>query len=127
MPTLRPNNSTGFTLMELLVVLTIIGLVAAMLVPRMDFKPSGLSKRDARLQLQTLMAERRTQAIEAGQTGHLLQHELPKGIALYNEGGQRIERLSFFSDGSVSPAHASINDGKRTRIDPLTGRLSDER
>lgn len=74
------NRSMGFTLIEMLVVLTVIGLLAAILLPSIFRKPAYLARGRVAVELQTQVARA---SGEAQATGHPVNLDLSnaKGVS----------------------------------------------
>lgn len=120
MPTLPQNSATGFTLVELLVVLAIMTMAASLLVPRLN-RPDRIERIQKVERLAQQLALARSEAIRTASRVQPDPERVPEGIeiVLPDPGA----RLTFYADGSASPA--LVRGGAQTlaQIDALTGRL----
>lgn len=63
---MRLTKRAGFTFIEILIVMVIIGIVAAVSIPRLRGSQNSLNVRSARAAMQTLVAKTRAAAIQRG-------------------------------------------------------------
>lgn len=120
MPTSAWANSRegGFTLVEMLVVLTILGIAAVLLVGRMDQAPRFARERDVAV-LETQVAAARHEAVRTGTTVRLDPAEAIGGAAV--EGAVFGPGLALYADGSTSGGMITIGDVPVLTVDWLTG------
>ena len=130
----------GFTLIEVLVVLTIIALAAAIAAPRFDFLKGALMRRDAAGLLSDLKTLREDAMYSGTQTslrltrgGYLIE---PARVARALWGGEAVsidarprwdggesKDIVFFPDGSSTGGEVTLGDATRKivfTVDPLT-------
>ena len=145
MRTSRPGRQSGFTLLELIVVLILLGAAAAVVIPSFTGGFLGLQMETASRDLVTRMRQARVEAVakqsvyriilggeeqldeakyaladEYGRT--LRSYDLPEGISLSLEEPLTI---SFYPNGRSSGGRFGLRrDGGREliiRVDPVTG------
>jgi general secretion pathway protein H len=136
----------GFTLFELLVVLTIVALASTVIIPSLVGRTGLEAKRVAR-ELAAGLRQARGQAIVRNQTTSLALNvderrfnvagdprtrQLHKGVtlALYTARsellGAQAGNIRFFPDGSSTGGRITVSGGKQTYlvdVDWLTGRV----
>ncbi|MDP5293437.1 GspH/FimT family pseudopilin [Oceanimonas sp. CHS3-5] len=141
------NKATGFTLLELLVVLTIAVLALAVALPRFAALLPGAELKSYSRQTAALLRLARSQAIATGDvvilsldvkqrhtqlSGQAKEHAWPSGVTLSLKDTQTsrqpdgIAELMFYPDGASSGGTvrvASDNRQFRIRVDWLTGRV----
>ncbi|GER06633.1 general secretion pathway protein GspH [Iodidimonas muriae] len=144
----RPN---GFTMIELLVVMAVMGLVIAVATPRFHHALPGLEFRHAVHNLAAAMRQTRAAAIASGATQVLVldlddslyqfpngdPQALPQGLRFENlvdvtdiDRDERQVRYVFYPDGTSPGGRVLIETGQGTtprsaviEIDWLTGRV----
>lgn len=126
MPTYPPRiDAAGFTLMEMLVVLTIMGIVAAAAVTYLPGAAhAGERQRIAALARQAL-GQDRAASMAQGQVIVVAPSDLPpRGSAISIESAGN-GSLAFFPDGSTSGGRVMLNRTPLLDVDWLTGAITD--
>jgi general secretion pathway protein H len=132
---LHPRRATGFTLLEILIVLAILSLAVALAVPYLERQTSRAALAAAAQQVRAALTTARSDAITqdrevtiAGDIGGYrldgVRHAFPAspGIRVEVRGGTRI---SFFPSGGTSGGELILRDANETvaiDIEALTGR-----
>jgi len=127
-PTERGSSEGGFTLIEMLVVLTIVALVAVVGAVTLQRKPGALTRQRAAIQVKAAALEARRQAMASGHPSSLDLSKVPaaKGaLALKAAKGGVEPVLAFYPDGSSSGGTILFDERPLMRIDWLTGRIND--
>ncbi|WP_310474878.1 prepilin-type N-terminal cleavage/methylation domain-containing protein [Sandarakinorhabdus sp.] len=130
------GETSGFTLLEMLVVLTIAGLVAGIGFPRLQAQIAAQEWRTGVAQVRSLLRAARAQAVRSGGVvvvataadGRSLRMTnadalaLPKSVAV-----AMTQSITFHPDGSASGGLAAVTSGNRTMrigVAPDTGLAS---
>ena len=128
MPTCpRPTErALGFTLVEMLVVLTVLGLLAAMLAATMGREPDRLARQKAAQTLRAAFAEARLEARRTGRTARVEPAALVEESRIANPafpaaGGS----ILFYPDGSTSGGTVRLGEARLLEVDWLTGEVKD--
>lgn len=142
-----PHHAAGFTLLELLVVLTIAGLLLAIVAPGLSDAVTSARLRVTARQIEAALRETRAAALRQAQPARLTvdaaghgfatgsrNFVLPKGQSLSYApfAGNLPNRpaapaVEFLSDGSSTGGALIISNGRnqtRVAVDWLTGRIS---
>lgn len=90
----RPSKSSGFTLLELILVLLVLAVIAAVVAPSLRGFTIGRSKSDAATQLIALTGYARTQAISEGRVYRLNFDPSGRSFWLTAQNGGAFQRLS---------------------------------
>lgn len=119
------NNSAGFTLIEMIVVIAVLGLVIAMLVQYGPLKDRWAATQGAAATVAAAMEQARGRAISSGAPVTVALPALPDwlGVAVSAPPGG----IVFEPDGSATAARVVLDDGGRritVATDWLTGRVS---
>lgn len=128
------NRAGGFTLLEVLVVLAILGLGAGLVATRLKPGGTGLQVRAAASDFRDLLRAARSSAIGENRTvtvqtvpgGAAFSGGRPFGLAAgLRLGGPPL--MAFGPDGSATAARFQLTDGQRVvwvDVDWLTGRVA---
>jgi general secretion pathway protein H len=120
----RRTHDAGFTLIELVVVLTLLGLASAMELPRF-WAATGPSARERAAAVAGVLRDARQQAIATARpVGVPIDPTLVTGRTL---AGDPMREILFFPDGSSTGGSISIELRQRraiVEIDDLTGAVS---
>ena len=137
LPAAREKRAGGFTLLELLVVLAILGLVSAIVVSIAPGRLSGVHDQAAARKLAVELRSARNAAKTTGSPAHfavtstntarLLSLSRAAKIVYRPVIGNDTSEIVFQSDGSSNGGVVEINSGERTvarlDIDWLTGQV----
>lgn len=145
---IRGARAGGVTLLEMLLVLMLIGLVTALVAPRIGTGPSGAELRSSARQLAAglrlarniAVTERRPVMLEVDieHGAFRLDHEpqsrrLPDGVklSLYTASedvvSEKVGSIRFFPDGGSNGGRITVAAGERSYrvgVDWLTGRVT---
>lgn len=138
----RDGNARGFTLFELLVVLSIVGLISAVALPRFIQALPGTELKNAARDLGASLRKARSEAIRSGRqvtlvltedTGSVIQGPgvtgwtLPRGLTLQSDRSPPSNgpaQIRFYPDGSSEGGGITLARGTRRfdiGVDWLTG------
>ncbi|HWE75576.1 MAG TPA: GspH/FimT family pseudopilin [Stellaceae bacterium] len=143
----RPIAQRGFTLIEMLVVLTIAALIVGLALPRLTGAEEKATLRTAAHEVAAALRNTRSLAMTRGQTeafiintangafraGQAAPAQLPRGIQLAlvtttaDQESASQGRIQFFADGSSTGGGVLLASGKtrsQVLVDWLTGRVS---
>lgn len=129
-PTERHLGERGFTLIEMLVVLTIVGLVAAVGAVTLQRHPGGLTRQRAAIQIRSAAEQAHQQALSAGRPTLLDLGKISatKGaLTLDAVQGDKKLQLAFYPDGSSTGGTVLLDERPLLRVEWLTGRIFDVR
>lgn len=141
------ERGSGFTLFEVLLVLAIMGVIAAVVAPMVFRGFSGTQSRAAALEIAAALRQARGAAVaenadvavvfDIGRNAYAMDRAKPKvlpgdlHIAFYGAQGEQVAAdrggIRFFADGSATGGQVSVSDGKtryNVDVDWLTGRIS---
>jgi type II secretion system protein H len=147
MPMSHPGSSDGFTLLEVVVVLVLLGLAAALVIPSFTAGLRGLELETAGRDLITRMKQARTDAlnqqtvfrvvlsddsVEAARYAlvdeygrPLKAYELPADVSVEVQEGELPLTISFYPNGRSSGGWFDLRSegGRKLKIvvDPVTG------
>jgi general secretion pathway protein H len=148
MSRLCPNQQRGFTLIEMLVVMTIAALIVGLALPRLTGTTERATLRTATHQIAAALRDTRSLAMTRGRSEAFIidtangafragptaqPGQLPRGIqlALITVTSDRDSasrgRIQFFADGSSTGGGVLFASGKirsQVLVDWLTGRVS---
>jgi general secretion pathway protein H len=147
-PVRARRSAAGVTMIELLIVLSIMGLIAAMVVPMLSGGVSGSELKGAAREVAAGLRYARSDAVATGQETRLVfdlekrtfkidrtarVHALPKKIDLKlftaqsDIASDRTGAIRFFPDGGSNGGRLTIAAGNRkyeVDVDWLTGRVA---
>lgn len=110
----------GFTLIEMLVVLALIALVAALALPRLGSTPNMSSQEQLRSAL-AILADARSAAVASGQAQALDPAALGAN-ARYAAATGASDRIRFYPDGSSSGGTLTLAPGRSIALSLVDGR-----
>ena len=144
----RCTSAVGVTLLELLIVLSIMAIVAAMVVPMLGNGVSGSELKSAARQVAAALRSARSDALVTRQETRVVlnleqrtfqidgdprQHALPRQVELKLFTAQRdivddkVGAIRFYPDGGSNGGRVTIAAGERkyeVDVDWLTGRVA---
>ncbi|HEY0087135.1 MAG TPA: type II secretion system protein [Allosphingosinicella sp.] len=121
-----PTRKAGFTRIEMLVVLTIIGLVAAAAAVRLGGPPAGAARQRAVQTLRVAFAKARSEASATGRAAAVRPAALVAEAALATPAFPAPPgEILFYPDGSSSAGTVSLRGAPVLEIDWLTGEARD--
>jgi general secretion pathway protein H len=147
-PARRRRRSAGVTLLELLIVLSIMALIAAMTVPMLSGPVSGAALKGAAREVAAGLRYARSESVSTRRETRLVfdleqrtfridrdarVHQLPKGVDLKLFTAQsdiadaKTGAIRFFPDGGSNGGRVTIAAGERkyeVDVDWLTGRVA---
>lgn len=110
----------GFTLIEMLVVLALIALVAALALPRLGSPPSRTGQEQLR-SVRAILADARSAAVTSGRTQALDPAALGRS-ARYAPAIGSSARIIFYPDGSSSGGTVTLAPGRSITLSLADGR-----
>ncbi len=143
-----PHRAAGVSLLELLIVLAIMGFVAALAIPMLGSGPSGTELRSTARQLASGLRLARSEAVALRRETFLLldvaerrfkvgsdprEHALPRGVELKLFTAQKdlvddkVGSIRFYPDGGSNGGRITVGTGERkyeVDVDWLTGRVA---
>jgi general secretion pathway protein G len=124
----RRSAEHGFTLIEMLVVLAILGLVAAVAAQNIGRRPAGLIREEGEAKLDLALDRARRDAARTGTAQSVDPAALIPGASLSGDLPARVSRpglILVYPDGSSNGGLVSANGQAVARIDWLTGEARD--
>jgi prepilin-type N-terminal cleavage/methylation domain-containing protein len=121
------TNDAGFTLIEMLVVLTIMGLLAGIAITNLAHRPAFVTRGQVRAQLERAAARAREKAIASGAAASIDLGAVAPGdtIVFAPTLGDTHAAPLFYPDGSSNGGDIAASGVALARIDWMTGRISD--
>ena len=119
--------ASGFTLIEMLVVLTIVSLIAAAVVGGLDRPSRGIARTQAVSKLEAAVRDARRDAVSTGTRVYVdPQVFIPGAVvtAAWSGAGASAGSLIFYADGSSSGGVISLDEVPLVTVDWLTGQVS---
>ena len=124
------QRTAGFTLIEMLVVLTIMGLAAAIMANAMRREPGGLQRQRAFQTLESAIVAGQHEARSTGKPVTLYPGRLMAGASIAEPllGKQsNDETLTLYPDGSTTGGTIMLSAAPLLQIDWLTGQVTHAR
>lgn len=140
-PPLPARGDSGFTLLEMLVVLGITGLIAGLLYPQIETAGFAVRQRVARERVAEAAEIARAMALRSGEAATLAAGEGGTVLMIAGAGSRRIaldpagqirltvrpQTIAFHPDGSTTGGELVLGSGRdapRYVVDPASGRLT---
>lgn len=119
LPSLPPGTERGFTLLEMLVVLTITGLIAGLLYPQIEKSRGAVAQRLVREQVTAGMAAARAAALRSGApvalradaSGLVIAGRHRIALAATDKLVLQPQTIVFYPDGSTTGGHLTLGTG----------------
>ncbi len=126
----RNNRQAGFTLIEMLVVLTVMGLLAAVAVAQRPGGESRFARQKAGLQLQSAIRQAAREARQSGTERRVQLSGIAAGASIgaasaSAPGGRDV--LVFYPDGSSNGGTVLLGGTPLLSVDWLSGQVSHAR
>ena len=125
----QPNNrQAGFTLIEMLVVLTVMGLLAAVAVAQRPGDESRFARQKAGLQLQSAIRQAAREARQSGSERRVQLSGIAAGASIGGvpASGER-NVLVFYPDGSSNGGTVLLGGAPLLSVDWLSGQVTHAR
>lgn len=121
-----PPADEGFTLIEMLVVLTIMGILATVTLSNLSARPAFVDRARLRTSLTTAVSQARQQALTSGQVSPIdVSAFATKSVAFSPSPFGAASRPSAYPDGTTTGGTLTLNGAPLFVIDWMTGRIAD--
>ena len=127
MPTSRPKSDGGFTLIEMLMAITIIGILGTIAAYRLPAAARFGQRPRTAAMVRQILSDTRERALATGHKQEVHASDLSRGTVIAISGSDGTQSLTYYADGSASGGKILLRDRPLVAVDWLTGAVADAR